>query len=286
MAFTKITTLPDGNILQRGAGSGVWYYAAYSPTNLSVTGVVNGYTFEGGIKGRSYSRVTNESTSTPPLIITTPSGDKLSYSFATGALSLISNVHGTDVSGGTTVVNGVTTYTLDGLLGILNFGSNDTKIKSFLSNSSNDSLITQATEKLNYQIPTTNTNPANTISQIRQLYWGAYYCSKYPIPSNPTALIDCDSILQTIQSLRDDYASIQQQISTSDANNFYGVDSAVDYNMELQAITDLGIVYNGLASKLSCTKSAAAGTPSKIATYLVVGIGILIIVVVVKKITK
>lgn len=277
---THVAYLPDGNwLVSVGDQFGKYWYQVNPPNNLDVNSAIAGYGVTGGmsgvtgwIKGEYANKL---------IYITMRNGDVLEYHPGDYSFSIISR-GGTKDNPTTPIDTSSYIYTLEDFLSVVNFGSNDTKIRSFFTNSDNDEFVEMAKTKLNYQLPPNNNKPTEALNQLRQLYWGAYFCSKYPITDSNIVSGDCDTILQTIQSLKDDYATVQQQISTTTANQFYGVDTAIDYNMELQAITDLSIVYNGLASKSACTK-AAAGGGSKLITYAIIGFVIIVIVVVVKK---
>jgi hypothetical protein len=284
MALELVTELPDGNWLgiQRLANN-TYGYQVNARGDLSSSGLaaLYGYNVTGGWLGKPFDFYLGYNPKGGDIIyITLTSGKKVSYDPNTGKFSEIIKDGTTGTVTTTPLVN--TFSKISDFLPYINFGSNDYKIRAFFKDQDNDKFIQNAMNDLNYTIPDNNNNPNQSSLALRQIYWGAYYCSKYPITNEGLLPLDCDVILQTIQSLKDDYATVQQQISTNTANQFFGIDTQVDYNLQLQAITDLSIVYNGLASKSACTK-AAAGGGSKLITYAIIGFVIIVIVVVVKK---
>ncbi len=165
------------------------------------------------------------------------------------------------------------------LLDQMNLGKNHDAMYAFFSNASNTPAIQQATNKLGYPIPTTIGQDG--VSEMLQLYWGAYYSNQFPVPEAVAG--NCAQIAQSLTQLIAEKVNLSQAATQQNVESTFLTDSIMDTQMKLQAVQDLTTKFNGLYAKLSCT-SAQGGKSNSVIGWAIIGVAVVIGIVVVKKI--
>jgi hypothetical protein len=158
------------------------------------------------------------------------------------------------------------------------FGDMDDDIKTFMYNPANAQFIRGAVKDLNYVIPTSNDDI--DVLKFKQIYWGAYYLSKFPVPSG-ILTDECSVIGQTLIQLAAEKANLKQ----SDLDQLFVVNSEADLQQKMQAVSDLTTKFNGLYGSKNCTAEQSGGS-NDVLKYALIGVAIVFVVVIGAKILK
>lgn len=158
------------------------------------------------------------------------------------------------------------------------FGQLDDDIKNFMANPDKATNIRDSVKMLGYVIPTNN-EPVDLV-KMKQIYWGAFYLSKFPIPGGILGA-DCGQIGQTLIQLAAEKANLKQ----SDLDQLFTVYSEDDVKQKMQAVADLTTVFNGMYAQQNCTAAQTSGG-NDVLKYVLYGLGGIFVIVIGMKILR
>lgn len=164
------------------------------------------------------------------------------------------------------------------LSGSYNLGNLNDDIRTFMADPANASYITDSVRKLNYVIPTDNDDI--DLIKFKQIYWGAYYLKKFPIPGGllSTVAADCGQIGQTLIQLAAEKANLKQ----SDLDKLYTLYNEGDQQQRMQAVADVTTIFNGLYGSNNCS-AAQTSSGNDVMKYVLYGLaGVFVLVIVVR----